>query len=512
MHRMHHSLLPYVLLPLFLVLVFGTYYQHIGAFGCFDDCHTFVTSYFMVKGKALYSEIFSNHQMNMPYLSYLVQKLLRPATVYTLVLYHRLVLMAFAFLMDLLLIARFGLVGFFLALLYETTKFYLFGDRFLGESFIPYALSYTFGLLWYKLHRQRLFFFDYILSALFTWFIVFTREPYIPIALLVFALLLFRSRIRGAMYASLLTFFLLSSLTLLSVPLSDYFFNVLSVNASVEVKQQTLFGSNVLEMFGYPVLLLFAKQTNHFHLFLIGVTVVFLIAITTYMVIEKRWRVVLLLIGLLGIANLRVVPAGTVFYESFHMLPWYALFLLTTLFLLERIASSRRLKPLFYGCVFLLTIFLVAFVLHPQSVFREKVDSNVEFTTNYAHYFVYGEAIKQLAKGGKTLFVDGFDELIHWQADLPSSYRYSSYTSVMPYFPIYREAREAMFRKNPPDFYYGSCPADVNPQRQMPQASRQMYKQFTIFGKPSCLYVKKTLIPSISEEQWEKAKQLGFTL
>ena len=122
--------------------------------------------------------------MLLAYLSALVQKISKPETVYEFILYHKLFLFGFSFLMGILTIIRFRAAAFLALLFYEATKFYVFGDHFLGEAFIVYPLIYMLGLVWEKANKRELNKYDFILSAFFSWFCIFAREPYIPLALI----------------------------------------------------------------------------------------------------------------------------------------------------------------------------------------------------------------------------------------------------------------------------------------------------------------------------------------
>lgn len=496
-----------VLLSLFFAFTFRAYYQRIGAFGCFDDCFNIAAGHFLLKGKILYSQIFFNHQPLMPYISTVVQAITHPNSLYVLILYHRLFVFFFALIMNILIITRFKWPGIGFVLLYEPTKFYLFGDRFLAEAIIVYPLVYMFGLVWYKLQKKTIFGWELILSGLFAWLIVFMREPFVPIALLMFFFLLWDNTFGKIRLFSLLLFIALSFLLLLILPLSDYIFAVLQVNAAVEVKTDQLLGTNLLKMFAYPLFIIFEGNWNFLRLILLGLSIVFLTSTISVTAFYKNRQEVLFILFLLGLANIRLVPPAQMFYEAFHMIPWYGLFIMSILLFIEQIKTSIR--PVF---IFLLSLVFIYSIFSPQSFFRENIDKDGEFTTSYAHYFAQGEVIRFLSKPNDTLFVDGFDELIHWQADLPSSYPYSLYTSIMPYFPKYNDARMSMFKNNPPDFYYGNCPGDVNQQRLMPQDKIGDYEQLYFDSKPTCLYVKRDNLGRIKSEQWEKAKELGFYL
>src|SRR3989344_1885928 len=131
----------FTLLFVYILIFFLTHfvlYRKIGAFGCFDDCPNIMAGWFLLKGRVLYEQIFYNHQPLIVYFSELIQWITSPKSLYQLVLFHRLFLYLFSFCFGILLVIRFRLKGFLFLLLYETTKYYFFGDRFLAEAFIVY--------------------------------------------------------------------------------------------------------------------------------------------------------------------------------------------------------------------------------------------------------------------------------------------------------------------------------------------------------------------------------------
>src|SRR5947207_14955092 len=55
----------FLIIPLsvFLLCVYKLQYDHIGSFSFGDEYNSFVMGYFMQKGRILYSQIFTNHQV-----------------------------------------------------------------------------------------------------------------------------------------------------------------------------------------------------------------------------------------------------------------------------------------------------------------------------------------------------------------------------------------------------------------------------------------------------------------
>lgn len=501
-----------ILLFLFFLYIFlhQFYSPRVSAFGCFDDCANFVAGYFLTKGKTLYSQVSFDHQPLMAHLSYLVQTFFHPINIYQLVLHHRQLVMVFGFLMNALFILRFGLVGLGFSLFYEFSKFYLFGDRFLAEGLIVYTLVYLTGLVWQKFQKRKIYFVDYILTAIFAWFVIFMRETFVPLAIILFILILWGKPFNKAKKISLGVFLALVFFILLTIPPKEYFLQVgynFWTTFIYEKQSGDLLGWGILKPFFYPFILFFGGKWNLFRHLLVGLGSVFLLLFFCF---YRKTELLAIIIFLLGLANIRVVQPGRIFYDAFHMLPWYGMFVfIINLLVVEVIKVKKGIGILF--SIFLVCLFIY-FLASPKLWIYEKIDPHGEFITNFGKELHVGEVVKVLSTQADTLFLDGFDDLIYWQADRLSSYKYSWYTGVMPQIPKFREARWEMFKNYPPDFYYGTCPDKKVEIWTMPKEFIGGYQQLYSEGKPTCLYVKKTKIPLISKERWKKAKELGYEL
>ena len=283
MNSWRKTIWTFILIALFLIpayfVLYKIYMPRVNAFGCFDDCFNYVAAYFILHGKELYSEIYFNHQFLIVHMSVVVQYLAHPENIYELVLRHRQFLLLFSFLFNFLLIKRFFLPGIFFVLFYEFNKFYIFGDRFLAESFVVYPLVYMIGLIWNKMHKKHLSLFDYIFSAGGTCFVIFMREPYTLSVLFLFAAILFGRPFSKAKRIGLSFFVILTTLIIFSLPLKDYILSLVVHARNIAIMenaQNDILGLGLLKIFFYPVFLLFGGEWNIFRQILIGLAGVFL--------------------------------------------------------------------------------------------------------------------------------------------------------------------------------------------------------------------------------------------
>jgi len=515
MNSWRKIVLTFILIGLFLIPVYAVLYKiympRVNAFGCFDDCFNYVAAYFMLHGKNLYSEIYFNHQFLIAHISVAVQYLTHPENIYELVLRHRQFLLLFSFLFNFLLIKRFLFAGIFFVLFYEFNKFYIFGDRFLAESFVVYPLVYMVGLVWDRIHKKHLSLFDYILSAVGTYFVIFMREPYTLSALFLFAAVLLGRPFSKDKRIALACFIILVIVALFSLPLQDYILSLV-INARnialSENSQNDLLGIGLFKVFFYPAFLLFGGEWNVFRQLLVGLSCVFLFLSGYLGFVKKQFFPILIIFFALALSNIRVVNSGSIFYEAFHMVSWYGMFVFLTFLIIQEVYKYQ--KKLALGSLVILIGLFFYLIFQPLHFVHEKINPHTEFITNYGKELQTGEAIRILSQPSDTLFLDGFDDLIYWQAKLTSPYKYSWYTSGMPFIDIYAKARLEMFQENPPDFYYGTCPKDTAPTHLMPSFVRKDYIQLNSLGKPTCVYVRKAKIKDISKEQWNRANEFLF--
>lgn len=493
------------------VVLYKILIPRVTAFGCFDDCFNYVGGYFLLHHKKLFSEIFFNHMPLMAYASMLIQWATHPQNIYELVLRHRQALLFVGFFSEVLLTLRFGIKILPFALLYEFTKFYLFGDRFLAEGFIVYPLVYMFGIYCeqttQKVKQAR----DSFVAAFTTWIVIFSREPYALAALFLYGLILFGIKKKQTIIGSLVFFLGLSAITISVQNISDFIFNVITINfnsVATESGQTHIFSIDAYKIFLYPLILLFQNNFSFFGKIEFVFALMF-VALSGYFLWKKKYIFVGTIWILLGLTNLRFISPGTVFYAAFHLLPWYALCLAAIVFFLSTIISTQ-IKLFAVFAAILLGTFL--FIFSKDSYIHDVINQQNELITNFGIPMQVGNVIHALSQPTDSLFLDGSDDIIYFVAKRYSPYKYSWYTSLMPDFPVYLHARIVMFRKNPPDFYYGNCPTETRKQYLLPSFVKNDYIRLYNQKKPSCLWVKKSKLPSISQLQWQKASEQLYYL
>lgn len=482
------------------------------SFGCFDDCANYMAGYFMMNGKELYSEIFYNHIMGMAYISQWIQQIHPGINIYDLVLFHRQVILLIAFILNVFIIKRFGVIGLVFVFLYELSKFYVFGDRFLAESIVIYLVIYLFGLLFIKIKGNTLSLADYIISGIFSFLIIFLREPYIPLTVFLYAAILW-GKVDQKRIVSAVIFLAFLGIVALNTHISDFIFNDFTVNMqtaiSGEANSKNLLGVGLLQIFLSPIFMFFGGKWNIFRIFEIGISVVFLSGIA-YQALSKKWLVILICIISLGLSNIRIITPGTVYYEAYHGMIWFGLFLFMSLILLKELCFKHKSISVVLFLILVVTAGVAVF--HPKSYLYDKLDLQEQLITNFGPVMHIGSIVNTLASADDTIFLDGADDMIIWESKLNTPYKYSWYTSVMPQIKLYRDARIQMFKESPPDFYYDFCSKEAPLNPSLPAFIKDSYAQLHENGSKTCLYVLKSKVPEIKKEQWDRAKEGFFTL
>lgn len=454
----------------------------------------------MLKGRQLYSQAFYNHQPLAAYLSFIVQFVLHPKTIYQLILEHRMFVFIFSVAFDLLIIKRFRKAGVLFVVAYESTKFYLFGERFLAESLSVGPVVYLFGLTYERWSGEKIDKQDLVLGAVFAWFVIFIREPYIPVALACYILLVWNKKFDEDRRISLAILVVLSALTLLTVPFKEYFEQVFSLNLQTNAESKSLLSLQNLPVFFYPLTIILAGKTTIFRWILVGFDLFFLIGLFELLKTKKLHLIVIIWFAL-ALANVRMVEPGTQFYEAFHMLLWYGIFIF---------AIAKMMNKKVAQTVFCLSI--IVFVLLPGSYVYDKVNREAEFVEGYGNYVSNGFVFKTLSNPNSTIFADRIDDLLYWVTDMKPAYKYSWYFTGMPEVEKFSQAYDQMFVGYPPDFYLGYCPKETGKAMYLPKDQLRNYTQIYFSGKPTCMYVRNIALKRISKEKIEEIGRYQYSL
>ena len=504
---MKKNLIFFVLFGLYILVFLGTSYRlynRLGVFGCGDECINYTAAYFLNTGKALYTEVFFNRQPIMAYASLAVQWVTHPTNLYSLVLYHRLAFMVYAFIMGVFLIWRFRVPALLFLILYEGTKFYVYGYQFIWEAVIVYPLAYAFSATWCALYKKKTWGIDWYLVPLSAALVFWTREPYVPVAFALLVTFIWVLRKDRRVYTTILLSLFFCIVPYIWIPLGEYTRQVIEVNLRAAGSAFDI--HSLLYAFGYPVAIFVSGKQSFFRLIQIGMMA--FVGLGMYFGIRstKKYTPFLFIFGILGLAAIRSVAPGIMYFEAFHMLPWFGLACMTCALVINSITVHKTKTIVTIGFI----IFSLWAFVAPQAFIWEKVDKLAEFESQYAKYSHYSQAIKIITTPAQQIFLDMWDDVIYWESGRNSSYPYSLYIPVAAGVSPYKEARTAMFIDNPPAIYY-SCPVIQSEYNSLPADVRLLYTQLLSDGKPSCLYVHNLVMQTMNNIQREELSRIGYT-
>jgi hypothetical protein len=491
------------ILTVFYIFLYKILIPKILAFGCFDDCHVLASGFFITRGRTLYSEIFFNHQPLIVFASAAIQKLFNPINIYDLILKHRLSLFLFSFLMNILIIWRFGKIMILFAFLFETAKYYVFGDRFLPEAFTVYPLVFLVLTILEIGKSGKTTLPEAVLTGFFVWFVFWMREPLAPAALFILIIYTIAARKTVQRRLAPAIFLGLSLILFAFFPFSSWYDTVITDNAAsqlrYEVSQKNLAGPGIVISFAYPLFALFHNPLKHPYtvtVWLVSLSLVISAFCLKLLTRKAANFQIFYIFALLGLVNIRFQPPTVIFYEAFQMINWFGLAVAFSIYLLNNIPNIR-IKYTILGLV-IFSILINFF--SPKSHIWEKPDRQSMLLTNYGDLMKYGSLVRNLSLPSNTLFVDGAEELIYWEAKRDSPYRFSMYTSIMPRFTKYQTARLAMFSENPPDFYIGSCQKINGALRDLPPNTATSYTRVLENHQPTCLLIRNHIIGTITDK------------
>lgn len=499
-------------LTLFLLFMVKKYFDQAVTFSFVDEYDNFIAAHFMMKGKKLFSEIFHNRQLGMVYLSYLIQFITHPQTLYQLVIIHRSFIIVFSFLFSLFLVWRFGLIAAGFVLLYEPIKYYFHGNLFLAESLIIYPLVYLFFLILISKQKETSLLENFFIGICL-WFVFFMREPYVPLVFFLFISYCLKFRKSKYLIISLIVFLILTFFTLLTINLKDYFYQLVEINSLriFNKKEDGLTLIGFIKSFFYPIQILLGGYWNHFRIIIaILLTLLLFLIVSVKVFLKKNWQILFIFISL-GLAALRTIEPGKIFYGAYRMTQWYGFIIASVLILTKFLYDNKKNKVALTSIVILILVFFYS-IFSKESFVWKKIDKQQIFNINYNRYFVNGEVVKLLSDKDDNLFVDGYESLIFWQAGIPSSYKYGLYYPVMKGILRFDQEKNKMLKTKMPTFYFIDCIyRNINP---IPEEISANYKQFiyTVINEETCLYINKNKIKKLSEEKIKLIEKYNYRL
>lgn len=472
-----------------------------------DEEDNLVLGKYLLQNYKLYSDLFSHHQPLAYILSSFIQGVTDPNSIYLLIKRHREFMIIWSLLWSGLLVWKYGIRAFLFVVIFELTKLPLLGNLFLAESLAAYPLSFIFleTLNYEKLEYKtwELIFLGFCLSI-----ILLLLAPIWPLLLVLVVIFLLKRKFN---YKNLLLILggvaPLVFLSLNYISLSDYFYNAFYINFNyyIPLTTTTEFGGMaLLKSFFSPVMALFKTPVVPSLLLIIQSLCLVLIISLLFLIKMKKKLYSLSIFLILGFANIRFIEPGIEYYQGFHILPWYALLILSSisaLFLLIR-KKERRITLLSIPIVFIL--FLSIF-LSSKTLFLKR-DRDYDFYVNYSRQFDIGQAVNIIKSEGDTLFVAPDEWLVFWQADIAPASKMLNYYQWMSKVPELKTIVDDMFTGNKPTFFY------YHQEVYGLDGYLSSYEEIKKDGNNTRLFIAPERLHNISKSQKEKLDYLNFNL
>jgi len=506
----------FILIICFFVLFGGVLLiseKYSQSFHFVDEDDHLVFASFINKDYKLYTDLSTNHQPLVYFLSSLTQKAVKPTTLFTLIKSGREAVFLYSFIASLFLFFYFGPIFLLFSLFFELTKFFIFGNLLLSESLVVYPLVFILGesfrTVFFKKPPKS---WQGFIFGLCNFLIFFNLLPLIP-GILAFDIIFLlktkklKSFLVGLILPTILLFLFVNPL--------DYFRETIVYNVKyvVPVLAPVKGIRDMVIIFLFPFLSFINGRQSIMNQFIQFFTIILLINFILLIYKKKIKKIlwwVLFFLLILSFNNRNLVP-GEMFYTGFHLLPWYAAFIFFNLLTLK-INFSEIKSKIKYILIFLLILGGGILFSSRYMPYLVAIDKNYEHNINFYPYYVIGKAINAVADSKDSLAVLPDESLIYWLAGTKLATRQVIYHSWEYQAPLLKEQMDKVFTVDPPDFIYINYERVKNAGyvNLINEVLAKEYWQANIQGIAQKLYLKKSKIKAINENQWQEWTKLSF--
>ena len=288
---------------------------------------------------------------------------------------------------------------------------------------------------------------------------------------------------------------------------SKYFYNTITINLKYYIFNDSGLGFwNILNSF-FPFYKIFFNPGEHtqFLQLLRSLSIIYFL-FSIYLIYKRKIRIVLLSLIFLGLINLRFIEPGLTYYQGFHYLPWFSLFIFTIFYLGKKVTELMNGKCKIIVFIILLFITALAFNTSRKDLFVKR-DKETDYYINYSRQYSLGEAVRIMANKNDKLFVVPDEYLIYWQGNIAHASKYIFYYKSMENIDVIKNDIFDMFSKNPPTFVYCRDCQLTNIYTYL-----NSYKRIRKDGKYTDLYIRTNKIPTINNKQIEQLRYYNFEI
>lgn len=493
---------PWLVASVLILFSAFLYLKKSASFRFLDEENNIVPGYLMTQGLGLYKDIFMNHNPLTIVMSQIIQSVVKSDTLFDLIKLHRSFMIAFGLVANLLLLIRFGSKALVFVGIYEFLRFYISGQMFLAEGMIAYAIAYFMLLLIeiFITKRSKVLPKDILISTFLFSFIVLSREPYVPLAIVLYTLILSRvSKIKYTLISAFLSATIIS-VFMLQFNIPEFYKQVVLLNGPYATQETKVQGgmqiySGILNLYEYIFAAITLDKPLYIILAVVNITL-FILVFTHFRRSNKRVALIQLslLFLILFLAGIRNFASGVEWFGMYRSIPYIVI--------LISIVSGLISKKM--GTTILFFVLLIAFT-HPRSHFLEKRDNASEYYINYSPSYSVGSVFRMLCDDPScTLHIDGLDIYPYFVSRLKPSYKYAIYYPLNEKYLDYQSIRQRSLTENSPSIYYDSA-CKVTPNK-LPKSIENDYirlKEINLTGEiigKSCIAVKKSIVSKLNNQ------------
>lgn len=503
-----------ILFFLLFILVFSISEKYSQSFHFVDEDDGLVIGSFINKGYRLYTDISTNHQPLVYFTSSMALKIFQPANLYRLMQMARRAMFLYGFFFSLLLLYEFGLPFLTFSVFFESTKFFILGNELLAENLAVYPLIYLIGIIFkiyfksYKLKKWEKYFF-----GLGNFLVLFNVLTLVPSLIILDILYLIKIR---KFKKPVLGFIIPAAILGLYISPIKYFKETILYNLQSAVP---LFinGAPIKTTYEHykllviPLLSFVEADQTIFNIFIQFFSVVLVINFLIILFRNKKMLIFWVFLFLtITLTNTRNYRSGQMFYNGFHLLPWYAAFIFFNLLSLKQLllGLNPKLKTL------ILTVFIVGsgFLLFSKDMpYFVKINKQYEHNVSFLPNYLRGEAIKAISQKDDRLAVIPNESLIYWQSGLKLASRQLAYYTWQYEVPELKKEFDDIFQNAPPEFIYAELKlAGQNYLPLLQTVLSQRYVRATKNNLAENIFIRKDKISKITDQQWEEWEKLSF--
>jgi hypothetical protein len=491
-----YQLVTFTVLLIFIVFISLQYQQQVFWIRFVDEEDNLALGSYILKGEHLYTNLFSHHQPLGYYISAIVQWITHPNTMFLLIKRHREFIILWSAIWMIILTYRFRWPVVPGIMIYELSKWFLFGNLFLSESIVVYPIMYIASALLLAKQYKNI---ELIFIGFLTILIQLLLAPAWPY-LFVSTIFLF---IRTKNKSHTLRYFLSGYIPLVIIVFTftnylDYFHDALYINLRYYIPSS---GSNLavdlLKGIFTPVLSLLQKPDSSFSKILSLTNSLFILG-SVLMLVQKKISTVLMLWIILGVLNIRYTNPGSQFYSGFHMLPWLGVLgvIVGTITTILRITLQKVY-------LFLLGVTVICSFYFAQEWFLQNRDINTDYYVNYSRSYDAGNMITILKSPNDRLMVIPDYWLIYWQANINHAAKQLEYYPFNAMTPELNNEIKILFYENKPEFVYMNCVMGCFGLEDYLSQYTRLYK----VDAPTDLYVLPKKLDGLTQSQ---KKELEF--